>query len=47
MTREEALAIVREYIQNEGLIRHCLAVEAAMRAYAVKYDGDVEAWGLA
>ena len=47
MTREEALAMVREYIQNEGLVRHCLAVEAAMRAYAVKYDGDVEAWGLA
>ncbi len=47
MTREEALAIVREYIQNEGLVRHCLAVEAAMRAYATKYEEDVESWGLA
>jgi putative nucleotidyltransferase with HDIG domain len=47
MTREEALAIVREYIQNEGLVRHCLSVEVAMRAYAAKYDGDVDAWGLA
>ncbi len=47
MTRAEALAIVREYVQNEGLIRHCLAVEAAMRAYAARYDGDAEAWGLA
>ncbi|MDB5077823.1 MAG: hypothetical protein JWO42_4002 [Chloroflexi bacterium] len=46
MTRDEGLALVREYIKNEGLVRHCLAVEAAMRAYAVKYDGDVEEWGL-
>lgn len=47
MTREEALALVREYIKNEALVRHCLAVEAAMRAYAVRYEGDVETWGLA
>jgi putative nucleotidyltransferase with HDIG domain len=46
VTRDEALALVREYITNEGLLRHCLAVEAAMRAYAVRYDGDVEEWGL-
>jgi putative nucleotidyltransferase with HDIG domain len=47
MRRDEALAIVQEYIKNEGLQRHCLAVEAAMRAYAPTYDGDVEEWGLA
>ena len=46
MTRDEGLALVREYIKNEGLVRHCLAVEAAMRAYAPRYDGDVEEWGL-
>lgn len=45
MKRDEALAIVREYIQNESLVRHMLAVEAAMRFYAEKYNEDVETWG--
>ena len=47
MTHDEALALVRESIKNEGLVRHCLAVEAAMRAYAPRYGGDTEDWGLA
>ena len=47
VTRDEGMALLREYIANEGLVRHCLAVEAAMRAYAPRYEGDVEAWGLA
>lgn len=54
MTRAEALAIVREFVKNEGLVRHMLSVEAAMRFYAEKFaEGadalsaeDVEAWGL-
>lgn len=46
MTRPEALAIVREYIQNENLVRHMLAVEAAMRYYAQKLNEDEEMWGL-
>ena len=46
MNREEALAIVREYVKNEGLVRHMLSVEAAMRFYAEKYGEDVERWGL-
>jgi putative nucleotidyltransferase with HDIG domain len=46
MTREEALALVREYVKNEGLVRHMLAVEAAMRFYAEKFNEDVEVWGL-
>jgi putative nucleotidyltransferase with HDIG domain len=45
MTRSEALAIVREFIKNENLVRHMLAVEAAMRFYATKYGEDVETWG--
>ena len=45
--RDEALAIVREYVKNEGLVRHMLAVEAAMRTYAIEFDEDVEIWGLA
>src|SRR5262245_23695871 len=54
MTREEALSLVREYVKNEGLVRHMLSVEAAMRFYAEKFaegaDGlsaeDPEQWGL-
>jgi putative nucleotidyltransferase with HDIG domain len=46
MQRDEALAIVREYIENENLVRHMLAVEAAMRFYAEKLDQDVETWGM-
>ena len=46
MTREEALALVREYVKNESLVRHMLSVEAAMRFYAEKYSQDVELWGI-
>ena len=46
MTREDALALVREYVKNEGLVRHMLAVEAAMRFYAGKFGEDVEKWAL-
>ena len=45
MNREEALGIVREFIKNENLVKHMLAVEAAMRAYARKYGEDEESWG--
>jgi putative nucleotidyltransferase with HDIG domain len=46
MERSEAMSIVDEYIQNINLKRHMLAVEAAMRDYAVRLDGDMELWGL-
>lgn len=46
-TREEGLAIVREHVKNEGLVRHMLSVEAVMRHYAQLYGEDVETWGLA
>jgi putative nucleotidyltransferase with HDIG domain len=47
MTRDEALTLVREYVKNDGLVRHMLCVEAAMRFYAEKFGEDVELWGLA
>jgi len=47
MTRDEALALMQEHTQSPSLRQHMLAVEAAMRAYAVKSGEDVEAWGLA
>ena len=46
MNRETAFAIVEEYVSNENLIRHMLAVEAAMRFYAEKLEQDQELWGL-
>ena len=45
-SREDALALVREYTESENLRRHMLAVEAAMRAYARKYGEDEEVWGV-
>ncbi|MDB5341547.1 MAG: hypothetical protein JWN70_7166 [Planctomycetaceae bacterium] len=45
MSRADDLALVREYTKNEGLVKHMLAVEAAMRAYARHYGADEEKWG--
>jgi len=46
MDRNTALDIVCEYVKNENLIRHMLAVEAAMRFYAAKFGDDEETWGI-
>ena len=46
-TREQALALLHEWVANPNLRKHCYAVEAAMRAYARKMDGDEERWALA
>ncbi|HON93496.1 MAG TPA: HDIG domain-containing protein [Sedimentisphaerales bacterium] len=45
-TREEALALLKQYNQNEALIKHALAVEAVMRYCARKRGQDPELWGL-
>ncbi len=47
MTREEALKLVSERIKNRNLVKHCLAVEAAMRALAPRFGGDPDKWALA
>jgi putative nucleotidyltransferase with HDIG domain len=46
-SREEALALLHEWVQSQSLRRHCLAVEAAMLAQARKRGGEEELWGLA
>jgi putative nucleotidyltransferase with HDIG domain len=46
MNRSEALAILNEYTKNPSLVKHMLAVEAAMRAYARKLGHDEEKWGI-
>lgn len=45
-TREETLALVHEYTASDSLRKHMLAVEAAMRAYAARFEEDGERWGL-
>ncbi len=44
--RDEAMALLREYTKNENLIKHGLAVEAAMRYYARLGGEDEEFWGV-
>jgi putative nucleotidyltransferase with HDIG domain len=44
MNREDNLRLLRQYTTSESLIRHMLAVEAAVRAYAVKFAEDVDKW---
>jgi putative nucleotidyltransferase with HDIG domain len=44
-TREDAWRLVQENVQNEGLRKHMLSVEIAMRAYAEKMGGDPDYWG--
>jgi putative nucleotidyltransferase with HDIG domain len=44
VTRDRAWDTLTRYTKNEALLRHALAVEAAVRAYARKLDGDEEFW---
>lgn len=46
MNRDQAWAVLTEFTVNHNLIKHALAVEAAMRAYARKYGEDEETWGI-
>jgi len=42
--REHCLSILKEYTKNESLIKHALAVETCVNAYAEKYNEDVSYW---
>jgi putative nucleotidyltransferase with HDIG domain len=46
MNRADAYALLNEYVTDPSLVRHCLAVEAAMRAYARKLGENEEEWGV-
>ena len=45
-SREEAMELLREHTRNGNLIKHMLAVEACMRAYARRFSRDEELWGI-
>jgi putative nucleotidyltransferase with HDIG domain len=47
MDRDEALELVKAHLKNKNLVKHCLAVEACMKAMARKLGQDEEIWGLA
>ena len=44
-TRDDAWALLTEFTDNPSLIKHALAVEVAMRAYARRLGEDEETWG--
>lgn len=46
MQREEARELINNFIKNENLKKHCLAVEACMRKLAKYFNEDEEKWGL-
>jgi len=45
-TREEAFNLLKQYNQNESLIKHALAVEGVMRYFARQRGEDEEKWGV-
>src|SRR5215470_10908515 len=46
MNRDDAWALLTEYTKSESLLKHALAVEAAVRGYARLFGEDEEGWGI-
>lgn len=44
--RDAALAFFLDHSKDPGHMKHALAVEAAMRHFAEKMNGDVDLWGV-
>jgi predicted hydrolase (HD superfamily) len=47
ITREESIAIVKQHVKNENLVKHMIAVGAIMRGLAEKLGGDPDLWEAA
>jgi putative nucleotidyltransferase with HDIG domain len=47
ISRDEAWSLLAAWVSTDSLRRHCLAVEAAMVAYAQRDGHDAELWGVA
>lgn len=43
--RNKCFEILQEFTQSESLLKHAYAVESCVRAYAEKFNEDVEYWG--
>jgi len=46
MNRDDAWALLTEYTKGDSLLKHALAVEAAVRGYARKFGEDEDGWGI-
>jgi putative nucleotidyltransferase with HDIG domain len=46
MNRADAWALLTEYTKSESLLKHAMAVEAAVRGYARKFGENEEEWGI-
>jgi len=46
ISRDAAWALLTEYTKGDSLLKHALAVEAAVRGYARKFGEDEGAWGV-
>ena len=46
LSREKVLNLLKENLKNQNLIKHCLAVEAAMRDLAEYFSEDQDQWGI-
>jgi putative nucleotidyltransferase with HDIG domain len=44
--RDDAWRLLTEYTKSDSLLKHAMAVEAAVRGYARKFGEDEESWGL-
>ena len=45
LSREIYLGIVNDHIKNKNLVKHCIAVEAAMKGLARHFHEDEDLWG--
>jgi putative nucleotidyltransferase with HDIG domain len=46
VSRQEAWDLLCEWTRSASLRRHALAVETGMRAYAPRFEGDPDLWGV-
>jgi predicted hydrolase (HD superfamily) len=46
MNRADAWRLLNEYTKSDGLLKHAMGVEAAVRGYARTFSEDEDAWGI-
>ena len=46
LNREAAWQLLTEYTKSDSLLKHAMAVEAAVRGYARTFGEDEDAWGV-
>jgi putative nucleotidyltransferase with HDIG domain len=46
MNRDDAWQLLTEYTKSDSLLKHAMAVEAALRGYARQFGEDEDAWGV-